>query len=69
MAAQDLSQADVAYLVDMHHGFEGIPSSLHAKLCHKLVNGILDHRKVPLCRRPVRVGATVLLALSIAASV
>ena len=48
MAAQDLSQADVAYLVDMHHGFEGIPSSLHAKLCHKLVNGILDGKLVNL---------------------
>ena len=37
-----MSEEDVSCLVQMHEGFVGIPDTLHAALCNKLVNGILD---------------------------
>ena len=39
---QQLSSDDVAYLVNLHSGFVGVPPTLHAALCTKLVNGVLD---------------------------
>ena len=41
-APEGLSEEDVSCLVQMHEGFVGIPDTLHAALCNKLVNGILD---------------------------
>ena len=40
--APQLSPDDVAYLVQLHSGFVGIPTDLHAALCSKLINGVLD---------------------------
>jgi len=37
-----MSPEDVAYLVELHAGFVGVPAGLHATLCHKLVGGVLD---------------------------
>lgn len=37
-----LSPDDVAYLVNLHSGLIGVPVALHAALCSKLVNGVLD---------------------------
>jgi hypothetical protein len=37
-----MSPEDVAYLVELHAGFVGVPAGLHAALCRKLVGGVLD---------------------------